>query len=62
MPLRGFLNAFWFLLIVLGLLAGLFVAYVFAFPWMLSMVEHHPLVMDAMNYTAPGFVLWGCER
>lgn len=63
MPLRGFLYAFWTLvavvLLVLGVVCCIGLSY--ALPWILSMVERHPLVMDAMNYAAPGFVLWGCE-
>ena len=60
MALRGFLYAFWTLLALALLLIGVAVAH-YVLPFILAMVDKHPLVMDAINYTAPAWVIWGCD-
>ena len=59
MALRGFLVAFWTLVIVAVL--ALYGVVHYALPFILAMVDKHPLVMDAINYTAPAWVIWGCD-
>lgn len=64
MPLRGFLYASWTLALLIAAMIVL-TCCAFAYwvmPFILAMVDKHPLVMDAINYTAPAFVIWGCDK